>query len=812
MSNLIRIIILFLIPVWGISQNTVEGVVYGKEGDKEIPLTGVNIYWLGTSFGTISDVNGEFSIEKSEDTDRLIIRFVGYRPDTIDVSQAPNPMRVVLFSLHELDEVVVQARESGTHISRMDPLSTQKVTGQELHRAACCNLSESFTTNATVDVSFSDALTGAKQIQLLGLSGTYVQMQTENIPNFYGLAKSFGLEYIPGNWMESISISKGAASVINGYESITGQINVEYKKPQNSEKIFVNLYANDAMKFEFNANSSVHINDKLTTMVLAHASYNDKKIDHNQDGFMDKPLVRQYNLFNRWNYRPGKAYNLQAGIKYLEEQRLSGQMNYKHGEDNNNNLYGIDIDSRRVEAFIKNGYIFDEESATSIGWMNSASMHEQTSMYGNTNYRGEQKSFYSNLIFSTTFGNEHDHGELEHLLTNQADDQHDEHTEHEGHKHETPEENTHATHDEHEGHDHEGEAAHAHENNDEHAEHSDHDHDKPSLLHTINTGVSWKYDIYDEQVDSNKLSAIENIPGTFFEYTMQLPEKLTLMAGIRADYHNKYGVFVTPRSHLKYDFTKNTNLRLAAGKGFRTARVLAENNILLASSRSIDIQNELKMEEAWNYGISLTQYLDISGHEMTISADYYRTDFINQIIVDLDSDVHKISFYNLDGKSFSNNYQLQLDYELIKNLDVTAAFRYTDVQSTYDGVLKKRPLTSDYKGLFTVSYATNDQGWQFDFTTQFNGGGRIPSTAGLPQQYQREETFNPYTIMNFQATKYLGMFELYAGVENITDFVQKNPVIAAESPFGPNFDSSLIWGPVHGRKIYLGMRFAIDRQ
>ena len=435
--------------------------------------------------------------------------------------------------------------------------------------------------------------------------------------------------------------------------------------------------------------------------------------------------------------------------------------------------------------------MLDEEKATSIGWINSASVHEQNSMYGKTNYYGDQKSFYSNLIFSTQIGKSHKHdhdNNMEHLVTKD----HNVATHEPGHKEE--EHHKHTEHEDHEKH-----------------EHANTEIPKIDIHHSISTGLSWKYDNYTEKIDSNTISSVENIPGAFFEYTARIPEKITFMAGIRVDHHNKYGVFITPRTHIKYDITKNTNLRMSAGKGFRSARVLAENNILLASSRIVDIQDNLKMEEAWNYGISLTQYLDLVGHELTISGDYFRTDFMNQIIVDLDSDVNKIGFYNLKGKSYSNNYQIQFDYKLTAQFDITTAFRYTDVKATYGGILLKKPLNSDYKGLLTLSYATKNGNWQIDFTSQFNGGGRIPSTEALPEKYQRPNSFDPYTILNMQTTRYLGAFEVYAGIENILNIVQKDPVIASDDPFSQHFDSSLIWGPVHGRKVYLGARFAIDR-
>ncbi|MFO8054373.1 MAG: TonB-dependent receptor [Bacteroidales bacterium] len=792
-------IILFFLPAFIYSQETIKGKVYEQTGDTVLFMNGVNVYWAGTTHGTTTGQAGEFSIQKDTNTHLLVLRFVGYKADTIDVRGAPNPMRVVLHTRSELGEVVVEARSSGTHISRTDPLNTQKITGEELCRAACCNLSESFTTNASVDVSYSDAVSGAKQIRMLGLSGKYVQLQTENYPNFYGLANSFGLEYVPGIWMESISVSKGSASVLNGYQGITGQINVEYKKPQNSEKLFLNLYGDKDQRYELNINTSFHLNESLSGMLFAHAAYNDHKIDNNNDGFIDLPLLQRYNVFNRWNYEPEGNYIFQAGVKYFAEDRKGGQMDYRHElKPQQQNSYGINIETNRLEGFMKHGYMLNKERETSIGWITSASVHEQRSSFGHTSYNGEQKSIYSTLIFSSSIGSApHDHQQqpaLDQQESGRAQEEHqkDEHNSHN------------------ETHSHDGSCEHEEDEHEDHDDNAPAKQDQGEIHHSYSTGLSWRYDIYDETLDNKALTGIENVPGAFFEYKLEIGEKLTAMSGFRADYHNNHQWLYTPRGHIKYKLFPSTDLRLSAGKGYRTARVLAENNVLLASSRNIIIPDKLKTEEAWNYGISWTQYIDLFNEEMTLTADYFRTDFINQVIVDMDSHVHEISFYNLKGESFANNYQLQIDYEPFRNLDLTLGFRYTDVKATYGDQLMKQPLSSDYKGLVAFSYATGSSDWQFDLSSQFNGGGRIPSTKELPARRQRNDSFDPYTIVNLQITKFLGAFEIYGGVENIGDFVQKDPVIAADKPFGENFDASLVWGPIHGRKVYLGARFALD--
>jgi outer membrane receptor for ferrienterochelin and colicin len=677
-----------------------------------------------------------------------VISYIGYLADTVIIAN-DRPLLVVLQS-DELDEVLVAGKKVGSHMSRMDPLTKVNITGAELCKAACCNLSESFETNASVDVSYSDAATGAKQIQLLGLSGNYVQMMTENIPNFRGLATLYGLNYIPGAWMESIQISKGTATVINGYESLTGQINVEYKKPVNSEKFFLNMYTNHTGRWETNVNGSIHINDKWTTAILAHYSEDQKSTDDNDDGFRDEPLLKQMNFINRWDYNNKEGFTSQVGIKVLDENRLGGQMGFKSYDAKEQNigeadqLYGINIDTRRYEGYYKAGYVFNDD-VSSLALVANYSYHLQNSFYGRRRYDAEQKSFYANLIFQSIIANENN---------------------------------------------------------------------------KFSTGLSFQTDQFDEQLLMNlldnesfqQLTRDELVPGAYFQYTYSLPERLTIIAGGRMDFHNEFGTLVTPRLHAKYNVWPNTIVRASFGKGYRTPNVLAENSYLLASSRQIHIADNITQEEAWNYGANITQYINIAGKELTLNAEYYRTVFLDQLIVDIDQSSSAVYFYNLDGNSYANNFQVEGKYEILKGLDVVAAWRLNDVKVTYSGELKDRPLISRSKGLINLSYSTPLKKWQFDFTTQFNGKGRLPSTASNPEEYQRPQSFDGYQMINSQVTKYFRKWNVYLGVENLGDFKQDEPIIAGDDPFGEYFDSSLIWGPIMGRRIYFGLRFSIDRE
>ncbi len=640
-----------------------------------------------------------------------------------------------------IDEVTVTAHQTG-RVKTSGVGNMELISSKELLRAACCNLGESFTTNPSVDVNYADAATGAQQIKLLGLSGTYVQMLTENIPNYRGVAAPYALGYIPGPWMQSIQVSKGASSVKNGYESITGQINVEFKKPQATPFADANLYYNTKGKLEANLGANLKLSERWSTALLGHYEILDKAHDDNGDGFVDMPKIKQGSLQSRWAWL-GDKYIFQASVKGIKEHREGGQLN--HGDrllDSDLNHepvpmiqpYLIDITNERYEAFTKNAYFLNEEHATNIALILSGSLHHENATYGTKHYKADQRNGYASLLFETDF-NEH---------------------------------------------------------------------------HNLSTGLSLNHDYLKEKVivkSEEFATADETTPGIYAQYTYKMGEKLIVMGGLRWDHSNIYGSFVTPRMHLKYSPNDIVTLRGSIGKGYRTSHVLAENNYLLASGRQVLIDADLDQEEAWNYGISAALNIPIGDKKLELNAEYYYTNFLHQVVTDLDSNPHAVHFTNLDGKSYSHTWQVEATYPLFQGFTMTATYRRTDVKCTYDGVLCEKPLTNKYKGLLTASYAPGLGKWQFDVTLQLNGGGRMPTaytTAdGSPSWDSR---YKGYEQLSAQVTRFFRHWSIYAGGENITGFKQKNPIIGADDPWGSRFDSTMIWGPIHGAVYYIGVR------
>lgn len=624
-------------------------------------------------------------------------------------------------------KVVTVKTTLGTR-SRHRTENTEVIGQGQLQRAACCNLGESFTTNPSVDVNYSDAATGAKQIKLLGLSGTYVQMLTENVPNLRGASIPYSLGYVPGPWMQSIMVSKGAASVKNGYESTTGQINVEFLKPQGTDGARGNVYFDTQTKLEANADASVHLNDRLSTSLLLHFENRQRDHDGNGDGFMDMPRIRQYNVMHRWAYVAPKFIS-QLSVRALRDERESGQSTHLH-EMGSMPRYTVNVKTDRYEGQWKNAYLFQDDHNSSIALILHNSWHKGDYQFGNNLYDVKQTNAYAQLMYETDF------------------------TEH----------------------------------------------------HSLAVGASLNHDRYKERLSEN-LPA-QDIPhettgGLYAQYTYKLADRLTVMPGIRWDASSMFGSFVTPRLHVKYTPWKPFTLRASAGRGYRTPHALAENVPMLASGRSFSIDGSLRQERAWNYGLSASLNLPVGEKNLELNAEYYYTDFQNQMVANVDGlqGAYSVVFENLQGRSYSHTVQVDATYPFFEGFTATAAIRFNDVRTTYDGVLRWRPLTSRYKGLLTLSYKTPMELWHFDVTGHLNGKGERYDHSRYPTFFQ----------LQAQVTREFRHFSIYAGGENLTNYRMSNPVIGASDPWARTFDATQVWGPTEGAMGYVGVRVKFER-
>ena len=748
MGNMKKLFILLFcfLPLTIFAQNQLKGYVYeANEEQKENPLPGANLVWLNTTVGTSTEFDGSFSLPLSKTSNQLVISYVGFKTDTITVNSSKT-IKHWLESTTSLDEVVLDSKVKSTSRSYIQSENIQYVSSDELLKAACCNLSESFETNPSIDVNFSDAVTGTKQIKMLGLSSPYILIATENIPSVRGASQAYGLSFIPGTWVESIQITKGAGSVVNGYESISGQINAELQKPMTDDKLFINAYAASNERLELNTHFNTKVSKNISTGVYLHGNTHQEEHDRNNDGFLDIPKFNQINVMNRWQYT-----NTQKGIvtflnlKYLDDYKQAGQVDFDPDTDKlTTNNWGSEIDTKRYEISGKFGYVNADLPWQSLGIQMALSNHQQDSYFGLNEYNIEHTSVYSNVIYNSIISDSR---------------------------------------------------------------------------HKIKTGVNFTYDNYDEFALNTNFDRLERSFGGFFEYSFDNLKKLHVTAGLRFDTHNLLGEFITPRFHLRYSPWSKSAFRASFGRGKRSANIFTENQNLFASSRQFSILNNngpiygLDPEIAWNYGVSYLQGFNLFGRKADITFDFYRTDFKNQVVVDLEN-AQAVSFYNLQGSSYANSFQVEVNYEAFNNFDLRTAYKYYDVKTDYQTGKLSKPLTPKHRFFANAGYKTelkNQSQWKFDATFNWLGEQRFSSTIDNPIQYQLNKFTPTVATLNMQVTKvFSSKFEVYLGGENITNVKQDNPIVSANDPFGTAFDTNFVYGPIFGSMYYTGLRYKLN--
>ena len=728
------------------SQSELKGMIMeANENNEHIPLPGANVYWLNTTVGASTDIDGMFTIPYNKDYKKLVISYVGFTTDTLDITE-PKMVQHWLKPVSNLDEVVLKGRRKPTATSYLESQNIINISSAELLKAACCNLSESFETNPSIDVNFADAVSGTRQIKMLGLTSPYILIAIENIPSIRGASQAYGLSFIPGTWVESIQITKGAGSVINGYESIAGQINAELQKPTTDDRLFVNAYAAANGRYELNTHINTEINNKWSTGLYVHGNLRDMKFDNNDDTFLDMPLQKQINVMNRWQYTDTeKGFVSFLNVRYLNDEKQTGQVDFDPDTDKlTTNAWGSEIDTQRFEISGKMGYVNPEIPWQSLGLQFAFSNHEQQSYFGLNEFNIKHNSIYSNVIYNSIIGDSR---------------------------------------------------------------------------HKIKTGLSFTYDHYDEYVVNTDFERSERSFGAFVEYNFDNIENLNLTAGLRFDTHNLLGEFVTPRLHVRYTPWERSALRGSFGRGIRSANIFAENQNLFASSRTFNILDSggliygLDPEIAWNYGVSFLQGFNLFGRKADVTLDYYRTDFENQIVVDLENPL-EVNFYNLDGSSYANSFQVEMSYNVFENFDIKSAYKFYDVKTQYNSGKLEKPLTPKHRVFANASYETeqkeNGSQWKFDTTFNWIGEQRFSSTATSPVQFQLPDYTPTLSTLNAQITKvFSDKFEVYLGGENITNVKQDNPIVSADNPFGSNFDSTFVYGPIFGSMYYAGLRFKI---
>ena len=677
-----------------------------------------------------------------------------------------------------LEAAVFVSRQSGNYLPKGKPVRTEVISAAGLCKMACCNLAESFENSASVTVGYSDAVTGARQIRLLGLSGTYTQMLDENRPVMRGLAAPFGLSYVPGQWLESIQIAKGASSVINGVESVTGQINLEHRKPTDEKPLFLNASVMHDTKMDFNVASSLQMGEKWSTVILGHVSGNIKNYDHNHDGYYDDPKMLQFNLSNRWLYFADSGVQVRFGVRALQDRRLGGQEGYDRNEYSaaaadgslltKNMAWGSDILNRSINGYVKAGFPLNEDNSMNIAVVADYNYYDMDSWFGATKYLAGQHSSFLNLLFQDEIN--------------------------ESHKFTAGLGGTYDRYDE-------------------------------DLLRTVRS------DADPMSMTTFGSPSVTNLAvfGAFGEYTFHAGDKFSAIAGLRGDWYGRDGFRVSPRVTLKYSPIDEIVLRANGGRGLRYANPLVDNIGVFSTGKTfVGNYNAHTLEDAWTFGGNITYYFPFGSSSNTyLSFDYFSTRFVQQSVVDYELGnalaPTKISFYDLDGKrSFTDNYQVDFNIEPFERFTVTATFRYTNAKiELREQGLVERPLTGRYKGVLNLQYATNLNKWIFDFTASVNGPSRVYNfmenlTDEKGNLLYKDGKTPVYPLLYLQVTRRFKGVDIYVGGENLTNFRQKHVILGGvKDDHGhvlanqPSFDASAVWGPLMGIKVYAGVRFTL---
>ncbi|NVK26621.1 MAG: TonB-dependent receptor [Flavobacteriia bacterium] len=733
-KQFLGLLTLLLLSTVGLHAQITGTVTESSTGD---PIPGAVVMWQGTTTSTTTNPDGQYNIEKPTGAAMLMVHASGYGTVSKSVISRTGTINFNLLTNTELEEVSITERGKETGIDVESAQMQMNINRSELRKAACCNLSESFETNASVDVSFTDAVTGTKQIEMLGLAGKYVLIQRENIPFARGINSNMGLSLIPGPFVESIQLTKGLSSVVNGYESISGQINVEFEQPSQDFDFKLNGYVNQGARFETNAWINTPVSEKVDMGTLVHYSNVPFAQDRNGDGFADMPTGEQFNLHNRWKYLLKNGWGGQIGFNVANDTRSSGQTEGVFDEAGVTPwLY--DQTTSRYELFGKNGWV-STAPYRSLGLVYSISSQNLDASLGDNRVATRQNSVYFNSIYQDILGN---------------------------------------------------------------------------TFHKYKTGISFQYDAIREIMDTTRTFEVaynsprnEIVPGAYFEYTYSGEGSWTIVSGLRLDYHNLFGTMLTPRMNVKYQAAENTTLRIGGGRGMRTANVITENISGLASGRRFSIlsSNTIQQERAWNIGASVSQVFLMFDRGATVSVDGFYTWFDNKLIADYDLRPYEYSVYFAEG-SRSTSLLAQLDFEPLENLEVRVAYKYLDARDAFRAGEEQSFGVPKHRSFANVGYHLDESGWKFDVTYNWFGSRRLLNTDYYANPLDSQSP--SYSMVHLQVNKRFGEeWDVYAGVENLLNYRQDNPILNTGDTGSRNFETNRVYAPIFGRMIYIGFYY-----
>ncbi len=743
MSRLIFIVAL-LFP-FAISAQSISGKVTNNKKEK---LVGASVFWLDTSIGVATGINGEFELTtKDISNKRLVATYVGYASDTIEITN----QTYVAFKLQEIKtfkEVVVKAQQDGVIISDLNPIKTEKITQTELGKSACCDLAGCFETQTTVQPQTTNVITNSKELRILGLSGVYNQVLIDGFPVIQGLSYTYGISSVPGTLVDNIYVSKGANSVIQGYESISGQINVETKDPDKTDKLLLNFYMNNFMEKHFNANYTFK-RGKWSNLTVLHSVQPANKIDRDADNFLDLPQLTRYMVLSKWKYGNENdwGWSSRVSLRFLNEQRVGGQTSFNPEiHKGSTSIYGQSIIINQPEIRSRIGYRLNDKH--NIVLFTSAFHQNQNSFFGTVKYNAQQTNFYGNLQYEFNYNNSN-------LKTG---------------------------------------ISYRHLNLNENIAFTD------TALQRTYAGNYNRLENIPGLFAENTVRLLKDkltwITGVRGDHHNQFGFIVTPRTLIKYD--------LTPKTIIRANL--GTGWRTVNLFSENIGLLVSSRDIVFAEQ----LQPERAVNFGFNLTQKFETTDDfITGY---FSTDYYRTDFQNQIFPDYDTDPKKAIIKNFTGTSISNGFQAELYLKIWQRFEFKSGYNYLDVYQKIGGSKQLLPFNPMHKVIMTFGYKPLTSKFHIDMNVHWYGEQRLPVTTSNPVEFQRSGFSKPYTIVNTQVTYTFKKFEVYAGCENVFDFRQLQPIVSWQNPFSPYFDTSFVWGPTRGREIYAGVRFRLTKE
>ncbi len=393
-----QLYILSMLLRFSLHAQTIGRIAEIKNNKDTIYISDVMVYSALTKQVIYSDSSGIFILNNIPKDDTLSIISIGYVRQKFILKNPNEKILIILKPAFNLNEIEIVYQRPSVEYSVINPLQVQTLNENYLQKAACCNLSESFETNASVDVQITDAITGIRQIQMNGLTGKYILLTKENMPYLFGTQTSQGLAFLPGPFIQSIQLSKGVGAVLNGYESFSGQINMELWNPSKPDfKLYFNNYINQNARNEYNFVYNQKINSNIHSNIMLHSSFNPLSQDLNQDGFVDIPLGKQLNIVHKYHIKNNKGLGWQFGGQLILDDRKSGQImkNIPYSEA----PYIVTSTTKKYDIFSKSGWIFRNKPGHSLGLQLLYSYYDNNNLYGSNDYNIFQNTFYSNFIY-----------------------------------------------------------------------------------------------------------------------------------------------------------------------------------------------------------------------------------------------------------------------------------------------------------------------------------------------------------------------------------------------------------------------------